>query len=147
MAWHEYGIIGVSDDNAKGPIAIFLNTAAGVGPAAGAWNTIDLTAVGVPSTSAEAFLSGLLIITGGTDNKTYNLTLALRAPGSTMDAGNYSGQAICVGSGTGARTNFASFVPLVNGRFEYQWNHDTPADPYPQGGAYGINLAVQAYLR
>lgn len=147
MTWPEFGIIGMSSDAPKGPTGIFLNTAAGIGAPDGAWNTVSLTSVGVPVNSGAAFLSGLLIISGGTDNKIYDLTLALRSPGSTMSAANYAGQTICVGSGSGSRTNFSSWVPLSSGCFEYQWNHESNASPYPQGGAYAINLAVQAYVR
>lgn len=146
MTWHECTLVGVEDDNSKGPIGIFFNTAAGIGPGPGVWTQVDCKPLGVPADVKSVFLSGLLIISGGSEATTYNLTLALRAPGSTLDPGNYLGQTIAVGAASGSRSGFASWVPVVNGVFEYQWNKDS-SPPYPTGGAYAVNLSLQSYVR
>lgn len=146
--WTEYTHIGVTDDNSKHPTAVFVNSYTGVGPAAGVWTAIDLTQYGVPADAKSAFLSGLLIITGGSTPQNPDLHLALRAPGSVLSSADYLGQAVAVGAGDGIRSGFASWVPLVNGQFEMQWNRvDGTTAQWPVGAAYGINLSLQAYVR
>jgi hypothetical protein len=144
--WQEVNVIGVRTDNSKAPTVIFINTYTGTGPAPGVWHQIDVTALGVPADAKAAFLSGILIISHGTTAQTCDLTVSLRAPGDDLLAGNYIGQTIETAVGGGQRSNMSSWVPLVGGKFEFQWNRNTYG-PWPSECSYGINLSLQAYGR
>lgn len=135
-----------SQDNSKGPIPVFVNSVAPIGPAAGQWVQVDLKPLGVEANAKSAFLSGLLIITHGSAPQACDLTVSMRAPGSPLAAGNYLGQTVEAHIGGGQRSGFASWVPLVNGVFEFQWNRSTFGQ-WPTECAYGINLSLQAWTR
>lgn len=141
--------IGVRDDNSKAPIAIFVS--AGLtpssGPAAGSWNRINVvSALGMPTGVKSVFLTGLLIITHGSTAQTCNLTLAVRAPGDTLAAGNYICQAIEAHLGGGQRSGCSTWAPVVNDEIEIQWDRNTFTD-WPTECAYGINLSAQSYVK
>jgi hypothetical protein len=144
--WVEGSIFGLRTGNTKKPSAIFVNSYTGHGPAAGQWVTVDLTEHGIPIDTKGVFLSGLLIISHGSTGGTCDLTLALRAPGDKLDYGNYIGQVIDVWAAGGQRSTFATWVPVIEGKFEYQWNRNTWGQ-WPKECAYGINLSLQAYMR
>lgn len=147
--WVEGHAIGVSTDNSKRPSVLFTNTIASqYHPPANVWYTVDVTRWGVPSDALAVFLSGMLIITHGTREETCNLTLALRAPGSNLDSGNYSGQVIEAHVGGGQRSTFSSWVPVKSGRFEWSWNTSQwTGENWPAECSYGLNMSLQAYLR
>lgn len=142
----ECSICGVRNDNSKTPNCIFVNTYTGTGPAPGVWHEIDVTLLGVPEDAKAVFLSGILIITHGTTVETGNLTVSLRRYGDTLNPGNYIGQSIECAVGSGQRSNMSSWVPLNGGRFEFQWNRGTQGQ-WPEHCSYGINLALQQYVR
>lgn len=146
--WVEGSVIGVTTDNSKDPVAVFVNSYTPAGPPAGVWTDIDLKPLGVPADAKSVFLSGLLIITAGSQSATCDLMVVFRAPGSTLAPGNYQGQAVSVGPSDGIRSGFASWVPVVNGVLEFQWNRiDNTGAQWPVGAAYGVNLSLQAYVR
>lgn len=133
-------------DNSKAPIAVFVNSYTGAGVGANIWQTIDLKPFGVAADAKSAFLSGILIITHGMTIETCDLTVAVRAPGSVFSAGNYIGQTIETQVASGQRSNMSTWVPLVNGSFQFQWNRSTMGD-WPDQCSYGINLSLQAWVK
>lgn len=144
--WREGGIVGVRDDNAKAPIALFLNTVAAVGEAPGAWHTLDVVPLGIPLEARAVFLAGLLIITHGKEDGICNLTLAFRRPGDELDPGNYIAQTIAIGPGSGQRSPMATWAPLKDGKVEWYWTRNTQGE-WPDACSYAINLSAQAYVR
>lgn len=146
IPWAKSSEFYTNPDNSKGPIAVFINSQTPAGPAAGQWVQIDLKPYGVAADAKAAFLSGLLIITHGTSQQSCDAYVALRAPGSTLAAGNYIGQVVEAHVGGGQRSGMASWVPLSNGVFEFQWNRNT-FGLWPAECAYGINLSLQAWTK
>lgn len=139
------GQIHVRDDNSKSPIAIFINSYTDAGPLAGNWYSIDVTTLGIPKTAKSVFLSGILIITHGTTPGLCDLTVAFRAPGDSLDPGNYIGQTIEPWVGGGSRSTMSTWAPVKNGLVEFQWNRST-SGLWPLNCSYGINLSAQAYV-
>lgn len=144
--WVEGSVTGIRDDNSKAPIALFINSYTNTGPASGVWHRITLSSMGIPSDAKGVFLSGILIITHGTTTQTCDLTISFRAPGDTLDAGNYIGQTIEAITGSGQRSNMSTWAPARDGEIEFQWRKNTSGQ-WPSECAYGINLSAQAYIR
>jgi hypothetical protein len=146
--WVEGSVLGVTATNAKGPVLIFVDSMSAESLAAyppNSWTTIDWSAY-LPLDTKAIFLAGILIITHGNTQDLSNLMLHFRAPGDTADGGNYHGQASEVWIGGGKRQNYATWVPVIDGKFEFFWNA-TVLGTYPEWSAFGINLSLQAYLR
>ena len=114
------GTMHVRDDNSKVPIALFVNSYTPTGPASGSWQTISLSSLGIPTNAKSVFLSGMLIITHGTTAQTCDLTIAFRAPGDTLAAGNYIGQTIEAAIGSGQRSTMSTWAPASGGNIEFQ---------------------------
>lgn len=146
IAWVGATEIFTHPSHPAGPVPIFINSYTYTGPSPGGWIQIDLKPYGVTADAKAAFLGGILIITHGTSQQTCDLTVSLRAPGSTLAAGNYVGQTVESHVGGGQRSNMSAWVPLVNGIFEFQWNRNTFGQ-WPQECSYGINLSLQAWTK
>lgn len=144
--WVEGSVVGVRDDNSKAPIPIFINSYTNYGPASGMWHRISLESMGIPADAKGVFLSGILIITHGTTTQTCDLTISFRAPGDTIDAGNYIGQTIEAITGSGQRSNMSTWAPARNGEIEFYWKRNTTGQ-WPSECSYGINLSAQSYVR
>ena len=144
--WVEGTVQGVRDDNSKSPIAIFVNTYAGIGVANGVWTRVKVADWGIPADAKSVFLAGLLIITHGTTAQTCNITITFRAPDNTLTAGNYIGQTIEAATGGGQRSNMATWTPVKNGEIEFLWQRGTTGQ-WPTECAYAINLSAQSYVR
>ncbi len=141
--------IGINPANSKGPVALFANSAyPQYHPPRGVWHQVDVTRWGIPADAKAVLLSGILLITHGYAQQTCDVQMAFRAPGDTLDAGNYILQTIEAAVGSGQRSNAATIVPLRGGRFEWQWRlpSETGAG-YPAECAYGFNLSLQAWFR
>lgn len=117
------------------------------------WHTVDLAAFGVPSDAVAAYLSGMLVITGGTTPEIANITIGFRRPGDTTSCGKYLGQATFQTNSVagqsiigGQRTNMATWVPLSNGKLEFCYSLST-AGAWPDNPSYAINLSIQAWAR
>lgn len=145
-AWVKSTEVYTNPDNSKAPAPVFVNSYTNAGPLAGQWVQIDLKPLGVAADAKAAFLSGLLIITHGSTPQTCDATVALRAPGSQLTAGNYLGQVVEAHVGGGQRSGFASWVPLVDGVFEFRWDRNTFGQ-WPSECSYGINLSLQSWTR
>lgn len=146
IPWAKSSEFYTNPDNSKAPAPVFVNSYSYTGPTAGGWVQIDLKPYGVAADAKAAFLSGLLIITHGTSQQVCDATVSLRAPGSGLQAANYLGQVVEAHVGGGQRSGFASWVPLVNGVFEFQWSRSTFGQ-WPQECSYGINLSLQAWTK
>jgi hypothetical protein len=109
------------------------------------WCTIDLTTIGVPATAQAAFLSGILIITPGSRAEICDLHITFRAPGETLNAGDYQMQTALVSPTSTSRSNASVWVPLVGGKFQLYWYGTPQAGDWPRYCSYGANLKVQAY--
>lgn len=144
--WVEGSTIGVRADNPKEPMAIFVNSYTGAGPKEGQWHLLSVTDAGIPADAKSVFLSGLLIITHGTNPETCDLNVSFRAPGNDMVYQASIGQTIEAHIGGGQRSNMATWVPVRNGAIEFYWWRNT-AGNWPANCAYGVNLIAQAYLR
>lgn len=145
------GQVYVRNDNSKYPIAIRNYSEepdhpTGFGDKAGEWVDVDVTLLGLPVDTKAVFLSGLLIISHGTTNEDCNLTVTFRAPGNGLESDQYSAQTIEPFVYGGQRSTMSQWVPVIGGRFEYQWNRNT-FKPYPVECSYGINLSLQAFVR
>lgn len=119
----------------------------------GVWHTIDLGPFGVPSDASAAFLSGLLIITGGSTAEIADLRVVFRRPGDTTSCAKYMGQASFQTNNVngqaivgGQRSTMATWVPLADGKFELCYQLSTTGS-WPTNPSYGINLSVQAWAR
>jgi hypothetical protein len=169
-AWGPYtfaegSTIGVVTDNPDGNTLIFINSLypsiypqENYTPVAGQWIDTPLSQFGVPSTAKAIFVGGVLIITGGSTTQNCDLTLTFRAPGSSSNAGAYIMQTISAdtaGTYNGSRSMGGAWVPVVNGKIEWQWGRGDLATEYPSRTignypaecAYGVNLNVEAYVR
>lgn len=125
---------------------IFVNSYAGLGPAADSWATVDLSTV-VPSGTKAARLDGILIITHGSTAETCDLHIAYRTNGSTLEPG-YIHQAIETSTTGGQRSTAGVWVALdADRKFQFKWYKSTTAGTWPTYCAYGINLSLTAYLR
>lgn len=144
--WVEGTTIGVRADNSKMPNFVFVNTYSGHGPQENAWVRVPVKDLGVPEDALSVFLSGILVITHGYTFQTCDVVVSLRAPGDTMDAGNFIGQAIEAAIGSGQRSNMSTWAPVRDGHVEFLWWRSTRGQ-WPQECAYGINLSAQAYVR
>jgi hypothetical protein len=123
----------------------------------GVWHTVDLASFGVPSDAVAAFLSGLLIITGGEVAEVADLRVVFRRPGDTTPCTKYLGQTSFqtnvvptpygnMAIGGGQRSNMATWVPLADGKFEFCYQVST-GGAWPTNPSYGINLSLQAWAR
>ena len=122
MAWNKSNEV-YNYDQHSGPTVVFAGDTTSGGPpnyAPDMWHTIDLKPLGVPADASFAEINGFLIITD-LGSEIDNLTATFRAPGSTLDAGNYQMQVISVFSGDGQRQVQSCTVALVNGCFEFYW--------------------------
>jgi hypothetical protein len=140
-----------------GPVFVISSNSPPSGPPADTWQEVDLTAApwNVGVTAKAAFLAGLVIISSGNSApETDSAGIIFRAPGDTRiscSTANFIGQTIFqvntvsgVILGGGQRAAMATWVPVVNGKIEYCWTRNTTGS-WPNSGAYGFNLAVQAW--
>ncbi len=113
----------------------------------GQWCTVDFKPGGVGADAKAVFVQGLLIITSGSTVQTADLHLSFRRPGDTSVncVNQYMAQAV-IATITGERTNFSSWLPVVDGKLEFCWTRNTP-DPYPANSAYGFNMGAQAWVK
>lgn len=159
MGWLEGSVVGVPDDNAKRPVAVFarwdgVGTIPNISIPPNQWVTIDMangsqwTVNGdavtfqpnLPSDTKAVFLSGLLVITHPGGSVTCDLWANFRKPGSSLPHDSYQMQTIEAIAGSGVRSNAAVWVPVADRKFEFYWHH-TPGCPSL------INLSLQAYVR
>lgn len=111
------------------------------------WHTVDLKPFGVAGDAITAFLSGMLIITHGTTPETADLQIVFRKPGdASCPTSAVLGQTIEASVYGGQRSTMATWVPLLNGCFQYSYYISTPGN-WPQNSGYGINLSLQAWAR
>lgn len=164
--WLEGTAVGVPEGGpASHMIApIFINTATGEGVAQlpdsgvpganGPWRLVDLSGI-VPEGTKAVFLSGLLIITHGSEAGIADLAIGFRKPGYALnptpawDPNDHSFVMQCceVDVTGGQRSTAATWVPLDDDRcFEIRWQRSM-AGSFPVKPSYGINLRITAYLR
>jgi len=133
---------------------VFLNTYTGDGVTTpwngklftrGAWTRVDLSAH-LPADAKSVFLTGILIITHGTNVETADLTINLKPPSSPENPGNYEGQVIETMTFGGQRSPFASWVSVEDGKFDFYWNAPIQG-AWPDWSSYGVSLQLQAFTR
>lgn len=119
----------------------------------GVWHTVDLGAFGVPPDAVSAFLSGMLVITGGSTAEVADIQVGFRQPGDTTPCTKYIGQTVYQTNvvsgqtiGGGQRSNMATWVPLADGKFEFCYLLSTQG-AWPANASYAINLSLQAWAR
>jgi hypothetical protein len=145
--WEKSTEIYTNPDNSKYPTGIFISSyIPSYGPPAGQWTQVDLKPYGVSADAKAVFLSGILIITHGTLAQTCDLSVTLRAPGSTLVGGAYLGQTVEAHIGGGQRSTMGTWVPVENGIFEIHWGRSTFGQ-YPSECTYGVNLSLQAWVK
>jgi hypothetical protein len=136
------------------PVNVITGTVAGSaspprGPQTqGAWHRVDLKPWGVAADAQWAELSGILLITPGSQYEIANLTVTFRAPGSNLpsDCTKYIGQTSTVPP-FGPRSNASMTVPLTNGEFDFCYVTSTAGGLHPLRPSYGINLTLQKWGR
>ncbi len=127
--------------------AIFLNSYTGEGLdtfPANEWSTVDLSGI-LPEGTKAVYLSGLLIITHGTEEELCDLTLAYRNHGERDDH-IYIAQTVETAVQGGQRTPHSIWIPVLEGKFEIKWSRSTDGT-WPAHCSYGINLKAVGYLR
>lgn len=110
------------------------------------WCEADLTLYGVPTDAKYAFMSGLLLITHGTNAQQADYQITFKKPGTTGDCSKYLGQTVEPHTGGGQRSNMSTWVPLSEGKTEFCFRYNAPA-AWPNWSSYGVNLSVQAWAR
>lgn len=123
-------------------------------PAPGVWVSIPIG--DLPSDVVAVELAGFLIITPGVMSQAPDLAVAFQAPNAGFDPPvAYCAQALG-STTTGARTNFNITCPVRSSHFEFAWLRGeafdgswpvSPIPPHPLGAMYGINVAIQKYIR
>ena len=114
------------------------------------WHRVDISDL-VPDGTIAVFVSGILMITHGDGADTFPQGLC--CPGKTADLHLYFGNGngtvfpgahgqTCAAVADGRRSNFSTWVPVVNGRIEFMWTRTTE-EPWPENAAYGWNIAIQ----
>jgi hypothetical protein len=124
---------------------IFVNSYTGTGPAADAWQTIDVSSI-VPATTKAIRLEGILIITHGTTVESCDLTIAYKVNGTALDPG-YIHQTVEASVSNGQRSTAGVWIALdPKKKFQFKWHRSTSGN-WPDHCSYGINLSLTAYLR
>lgn len=147
MAFIEGNTIGVVTGGPTMHIVVFMNTTTGYPPTnEGGWVTVDVSNLVPPDTKA-VMLSGMILLSHGSNPDVCNSFLAYRAYGETFDY-SYSGQAVEGNIGRGQRLNYTDWVEIREGKFQYKWWR-TPAGAgeWPGHCGYGLNIRLVAYLR
>ncbi len=126
---------------------VFFNSYTNVGAQYNKWTTVDLTGI-IPAECRTVHLTGIMIITHGTNTEDANLQLSFRKNGDNTDYSvNYAHQAIAPFVGDGVREGVATWVPLDDSqKFQYLWRTPLSTLPggYPAWSSYGTNLRVDA---
>lgn len=142
--------------------AIFFNSYDGVGAPADHWTTVEPSQLGLPEDMTAVFVQGLMILTGGataeictsflqvTPTQSYDFQnlIALKSqsvPGLILPSFGI-GEMVVSLIGQGARQPFASWVPLVDGKFHWRWTRNTDGE-WPERCSYAGNFVIQAYTR
>jgi len=144
--WVEGTTIGVRDDNPKIPVVLFINTYTNTGDTPDTWHQINVNSLGVPSDAISVGLGGVGIITHGTTAELCEITVTFRAPGNSLNIGDYIIQVIEPHLNGGERQTAFVQTPVVNGYIEYSWHRATTGE-WPDHCSYGMNLAIQNYIR
>lgn len=119
----------------------------------GVWNTINLTAMGVPANANAVQLANLLVITDGANTADADLAVAFQATGAGGDPLKYEEQTIALGSSGGSRTNATVICPLNGGCMDVSISRGNGAPEFPNGplaaqwpdgACYAVWLLVQA---
>lgn len=125
------------------PQAIFANSYAGQGLPFGRANTVDLTSIAPPNAVAVA-MSGMLIISHGTNQETCDLRVWFR-PDESARWGDYRGQTVEAHLGGGQRSNHSIVVPMKDRKFQV-WFDPAGTPQWPQGCSYGVNYKVDYWV-
>jgi len=107
------------------------------------WITVSV-ADRVPESAKSIYLTGLLIISCGSQPESPDMTIKFRRKGETKE-GRYTHQAhYCTHPGS-VRSPMSLWVPLNEDReFEFKWTRSTYGQ-WPTNAAYGIALFMNAW--
>jgi hypothetical protein len=113
----------------------------------GSWVTVDLKPWGVGANAVAAFLTGILIITGGNvADVIADMTITFARPSDTdINPARYIGQCALQGIG-GQRSGISTWVPLENGCFNFMYTVASEAAGWPTGASYGVNMTPQIWI-
>jgi hypothetical protein len=137
------------------PYPVFFNTYNGIGVTIpwngklftrGAWTRVNLGDM-VPDDCKAVFMTGILIITHGTNAETADLTINLKPPSSNENPLNYEGQTIEAMVGGGQRSPYASWVGVENKEFDFYWNTTQLNGNWPDWSSFGASLQIQQFAR
>lgn len=123
----------------------FANSYGNAGLQWGVTHTIDATKYGAPPNAKAVQMTGILIITHGTNQETCDLTVYAR-PSADQTWYGYKGQTIEAHVGGGQRSNHTLFVPLKDGKFQLYLSGAQGKPQWPQGCAYGVNYLIDYWL-
>lgn len=126
----------------QGPYA---NSYGNQGLSWGTTHTIDAVPLGAPENAVAVQMTGILIITHGTNAETCDLTVYAR-PDASKPWYGYKGQTIEAHVGGGQRSNHTLFVPLKDRKFQLYLSGAQGKPMWPQGCAYGINYLVDYWV-
>lgn len=123
----------------------FANSYTGQGLSFGTTHTIDASKFGAPPNAVGVQMTGILIITHGTQSETCDLMVYAR-PDSSKPWYGYKGQTIEAHVGGGQRSNHTLFVPLVDRKFQLLLRGAEGKAQWPQGCSYGVNYLVDYWV-
>jgi len=122
--------------------AVFFNSYTGVGGARDTWQTVDLSSV-LPSNAVAIHVTGILIITHGSNAETADLTIYFRR--DSNEPSNQNHQCIEAAIGNGQRSTMACWIPLTESfTFDWKWMTASYNGAWPSWSAYGANLQIDA---
>lgn len=124
------------------PTAVFANSQGG-GIPFGRAVTIDMT-TRAPANAVAVGLSGMLIISHGTNQESCDLRVWFR-PDANARWGDYRGQTVEAHVGGGQRSNHSLVVPMTDKKFQV-WVGPVAPVAWPQGCAYGVNYVVDYWV-
>jgi hypothetical protein len=117
------------------------------------WRSGDLKPLGVPADAKFVFLSGILILTHGTNAESVDLWLTFRKPGdNAASCGKLIGQTTESAVGSGQRSGLAVWVPVDNGVINWCYRRYvngvmSDAGSWPDYTSVGGNLSVLGWAR
>ena len=111
--------------------------------------TVDLTQApwNVPVSAKWALMTGITIMTRGSNGAPSGFGVIFRTPGDTSVTCTqeyYSVQALA--DPGGVRAGATILVPLVNGRYEFCWHITAPQPAFPIGPTYSFNPSLRGWM-
>lgn len=133
----------------EGQIYFSKGAASEFGPPPDTWSLVDVTQFGIPKDAKCIDVQGILIITMGSTPGWCSIQIAFRHPGdeSVTTRGSYCMQTVA-NTNDGMRSNAASVVTLVDGKFEWSWFWVGPPQlGWPLNPSVAASIGINRWMR